>query len=155
MELPTQRVEEFLHSRIPVSKAINCQVLEASDKSLTLSSPKFLNTVIDEGFSELTAFALCKLASWAFLQVSLQRLDYKPYTPIVQATFSKTREFDSNSQSLTATCSVPSDKEWQQFLRMLSRKARSKVALTATLSDELGEVCSLVSEFDARDLDPV
>lgn len=154
MELPLKRVEEFLHNRIPVSKAISCEVIEASDKTLKLSAPKIGNTVMDEDFSDLSGLTLCKLASWAFLQVSLQRLNYKPFTSLSHAGLTKSREIDSNSSTIFATCSLPSDKEWQQFLRMLSRKARAKVSLVTTLSDELGETSTLTCEYDTRDLDP-
>ncbi len=154
MELPLKRVEEFLHTRIPLSKAINCEVLEATDKSLKLSAPKFVNTVTDDGFSDTSVLNLCNLAVWAFLQISLQRLNYKPFTSLTQATLSKSREIDSNSHHIYATCTLPSDREWQQFLRMLSRKARAKVSLVATLSDELGETSKLTCEYDTRDLDP-
>lgn len=154
MDLPLKRVEEFLHTRVPLSKAINCQVVEASDKALKLSAPKFVNTVADEGFSDTSVLNLCNLASWAFIQISLQRLNYKPFTSLTQANLEKSREIDSNSSSIYATCTLPSDKEWQQFLRMLSRKSRAKVSLVTTLSDELGETSKLTCEYDARDLDP-
>ncbi|MBD5781819.1 YiiD C-terminal domain-containing protein [Pelagicoccus sp. NFK12] len=154
MELPLKRVEEFLHTRVPLSKAINCQVVEATDKALKLSAPKFVNTVTDDGFSDTSVLNLCNLASWAFLQISLQRLNYKPFTSLTQANLSKNREIDSNSGNIYATCTLPGDKEWQQFLRMLSRKARAKVSLVTTLSDELGETSKLTCEYDTRDLDP-
>lgn len=154
MELPHTRVEEFLHSRIPVSKAISCQVLEANDKTLKLSVPKIGNTTMDGEFSDVVAVTLCQLASWAFLQVSLQRLNYKPFTSLGHFELAKSREIDSNSETLFATCSLPNDKEWQQFLRMLSRKARASVSLTATLSDGLGITSKLTCEYDTRDLDP-
>lgn len=154
MELPLNRVEEFLHTRIPFSKAINCQVVEANDKYLKLSTPKFVNTVVDQKFSDTTVLNLCHLASWAFLQISLQRLNYKPHTGLTQANLSKSREIDSNSPTIYATCSLPGDKEWQQCLRMLTRKARAKVNLSTVLSDELGDTATLLCEYDARDLDP-
>ncbi len=154
MELPLKRVEEFLHTRIPLSKAISCQVVEATDKSLKLSAPKFVNTVTDDGFSDTSVLNLCNLASWAFLQISLQRLNYKPFTSLTQANLAKNREIDSNSNLIFATCTLPGDKEWQQFLRMLSRKARAKVCLVSSLCDELGETSKLTCEYDTRDLDP-
>lgn len=154
MDLPLKRVEEFLHNRIPLSKAISCEVCEATDKCLKLSVPKFVNTVMDREFSDLSGVSLCQLTSWAFLQISLQRLNYKPYTCLVQASFEKARETDSNSSHLFAICCLPPDKEWQQSLRMLSRKARAKVNLVVTLSDNLGETAKFTCAYDARDLDP-
>lgn len=154
MELPQKRVEEFLHQRIPLSKAINCQVVDSSDKAITLSIPKFVNTVTDEAFSDLSALTLGKLVSWAFLQISLQRLNYKPLTTASKVVFAKHREIDRNANTLTAHCQIPSDKEWQQFLRMLSRKARANVTVVASISDELGETATLTCDYDTRDLDP-
>lgn len=153
MELPLRRVEEFLHNRIPLSKTINCKVEEATHKTLVLSAPKFANTVSDVRFSDSSVFNLCNLASWAFLHISLQRLNYKPFTSLTSYSLTKTREIDSNSPSIYATCTLPSEKDWQQFLRMLSRKSRAKINLIATLSDKLGATSVLTSEYDTRDLD--
>ena len=154
MDLPQKRVEEFLHQRIPLAKALNCQVTEASDKAITLSAPKFVNTVADADFSDLSAISLCHLATWTFLQVSLQRLNYKPLIAAQKVVLTKSREIDVNAKEIQAVCQLPGDKEWQQFLRMLSRKARASLAIAATLSDELGETATLTCEYDARDLDP-
>lgn len=154
MELPPKRVEEFLYQRIPLAKAINCQVIESSNKHITLLVPKFANTVRDDDFSDLCAVTLCKLAAWTFLQVALQRLDYSPLLSLDKASWSKKREIDSNAESVTATCQLPKDKEWQQFLRMLSRKARATAYMNATISDELGETATLSCQYSARDLDP-
>ena len=155
MELSPVRVENFLHHRIPLAKSLKCEVLEVSNKRLALTLPKFANSMSDDDFSDLAALTLCKLASWTFLQVSLQRLNYKPYTTLTHATWSKKREIDSKSDSISAMCSLPGDKEWQQFLRMLSRKARASAHITAILSDKLGELATLTCEYDSRDLDPV
>lgn len=155
MELSPLRVENFLHQRIPLAKALDCQVVEVTHKCLKLTVPKAANMMSDDDFSDVGAATLCQLASWAFLQVSLQRLNYKPYTTLSQASWSKRREIDSNSNTLSATCSLPGDKEWQQFLRMLSRKARASAHISAVLSDEMGELATLTCEYDTRDLDPV
>ncbi|MDQ8201671.1 YiiD C-terminal domain-containing protein [Pelagicoccus sp. SDUM812003] len=154
MEIPLKRVEEFLNQRIPLSKALNCQVVEATDKTLRICVPKFVNTVADETFSDTASIDLCQLTTWTFLQISLQRLNYKPLTTLCAAQWAKGREIDSNSKTITASCSLPPDREWQQFLRMLSRKARARVTVVATLSDELSETATFTCEYDTRDLDP-
>ncbi|MBC2606828.1 YiiD C-terminal domain-containing protein [Pelagicoccus albus] len=154
MELPIKRIEEFLHNRIPVSRTIDCRVVEADGKSLKLSLPKISPNLKDEDFSDLSGLTLCQLTAWAYLQVTLQRLNYKPFTSLTSCSFKKNREIDSNSSTIFASCTVPCDKEWQQFLRMLSRKARAKVSLEVNLSDELGETATLTCEYDTRDLDP-
>ena len=154
MDLPPKRVEDFLHQRIPLAKVLNCQVVESNHRQLSILAPKFVNTVEDNDFSDLCSINLCQLAVWTFLQVALLRLDYKPFMHLEQAIWKKRRAIDSNSNALTAVCAQPSDKEWQQFLRMLSRKARGRANLEATLCDDLGEIATLTCEFNVRDLDP-
>lgn len=153
MDLPLKRVEEFLHQRTPLAKALNCQVVESTNKTLVLSIPKFANSVTGNDFSDIAAISICKLATWTFLQVALQRLDYTPHMKLESATWKTKRIIDTQSETITATCSVPSDKEWQQFLRMLSRKSRATVQISAVLSDTLGDSATLTCEYDTHDLD--
>lgn len=153
MELPPKRVEEFLHQRIPLSKAFNCKIVENTNKHVVLSIPKFANTVEDNLFSDLASISLGKLATWTLMYVSLQRLDYKPQMSLERSDWKKTRETSITATTLTATCSLPKDKEWQQFLRMLSRKAQAIVSVSAILTDDAGEIGTLSCEYNTRDLD--
>ncbi len=155
MDLPLKRVEDFLHQKIPLAKVLNCQITESSNRQLSLLVPRFVNTVEDNDFSDLCVVTICQLSAWTFLQVALLRLDYKPLLSLEQVSWKRKRALDPSSNALTATCSQPNDKEWQQFLRMLSRKARGQANLTAILSDELGELAVLNCEYMVRDLDPV
>lgn len=154
MDLPPKRVEDFLHQRIPLAKVLNCQVTESSNRQLSIVVPKFMNTVEDNEFSDICLVQLGQLAAWTFLQVALLRLDYKPLVALEQLGWKRKRVSDPNSTSLTATCAQPSDKEWQQFLRMLSRKARAQALLAISLRDEQGDLATLTCEYTVRDLDP-
>ena len=155
MDLPLKRVEEILYQRIPLAKALNCQIVESTNRGITLRVPKFVNTVQDHDFSEACAICLGKLAAWTFLDLALQRLDYKPWVTLSQAHWKKLRSLNPEATVLSAHCPLPDDKQWQQFLRMLSRKAEATVQLRSIISDDQGDVSTLTCEYIAQDLDPV
>lgn len=154
MELPAKRVEEFLHQRIPLSKAINCQVSDCSQSRITLMAPRFANTVEGSEFSDQAALTLGQLACWTLLSISLLRLDYKPELRLAKADWNSSRTQKPTTAAVTAVCDLPGDKVWQQCLRMLMRKAQANVTVTATLRDEEGAFATLSCEYEAHDLDP-
>ncbi len=153
MELLNKRVEEFMHQRIPLSKAMNCKVLECNNNSITLNAPKFANTVEGDHLYGGSFLSLGLLAAWTLLHVSLRRLDYEPLAKLLKAEWKTLPEYNELGESITAKSQLPSDKEWQQFLRMLSRKARSKLTLETKLLE--GDACLAVlsCDYQAIDLD--
>lgn len=153
MELPLKRVEEFLHQRIPLSKALNCTVEACSNDSLSLSFPKFANTIEQDRYFDGCLSLLGALAAWTLAQVTLRRLDYEPATRIVRSEWISLQPAVYEMTTIRAVCSLPGDREWQQFLRMLSRKAVATVALQCSLENEAGLVAKLTCELEAHDLD--
>lgn len=155
MELPPKKIEEYLHQRIPLSKALNSQIVGSNHKSISLRVPKFVNTVEENALSDLTSICIGKLAAWTLLQITLRRLDYKPLMRLQQVAWKSTREISIDADELVAICTLPADKEWQQFLRMLSRKAVSTVSIATIIQDNSGDLGTLTCEYNTRDLDHV
>lgn len=153
MELPLQRVEEFLHNRIPLSKALNCQVIECSNNAISIRVPKFTNTVEGDQLFPGSAMAVSSLTAWTLLQITLRKLDYLPEIKLVKATWKGDEDADLESSGLAAHCNLPCDKEWQQFLRMLSRKAEANISLVTTTNGSVNGIGTFTCEFEARDLD--
>lgn len=153
MEIPLQRVEEFLHQRIPLSKAMNCQVIECTNDSIAIRAPKFANTVEGESLFSGSVITLASLSAWTLLQVSLRRLDYVPEIDLVKSKWIREDDPELDSDGFAARCSLPEDKEWQQFLRMLSRKSQANVTLSIESSGAHRAIGTLTCEFEARDLD--
>lgn len=153
MDLPIQRVEEFLHNRIPLSKALNCQIIECNNSSISVRVPKFTNTVEGEQLFPGSAMAVSSLTAWTLLQVTLRKLDYLPDIKLVKASWKGSDDPDLESSGLAARCKLPCDKEWQQFLRMLSRKAQASISLVTTTNGSNNEIGTFTCEFEARDLD--
>jgi len=151
MDIPIQRVEEFLHQRIPLAKAMNCQVKESTREEIVLSAPRFANTVEGETLFGGSMMAVAAFASWTLLQISLRRLDYLPDAQLSRSKWSMAAAPAAGSIEFMARC-LPPDKEWQQFLRMLSRKGEATVALEVRLENDL-QLATLSCEYETRDLD--
>lgn len=152
MDIPTQRVEEFLHQRIPLAKAMNCRVIDSTRDAMSINTPRFANTVEGESLFAGSIMTVGVFASWTLLQVALRRLDYLPETLLMNSKWNIITSPISASTEFIARCSLPSDKEWQQFLRMLSRKGSASVVLKVSLEDEY-KIANLTCEYKTRDLD--
>jgi len=152
MDIPLNRVEEFLHQRIPLAKAMNCKVIESSRSSLSIQAPRFANTVEGETLFGGSMMTVGVFASWTLLQIALRRLDYLPDAQLQKSKWRLISSPVSHSSKFIALCSLPSDKEWQQFLRMLSRKGNALISLNVSLKDE-HEMATLSCEYETRDLD--
>ena len=152
MDIPTQRVEEFLHQRIPLAKAMNCRVIDSTHDAMSINTPRFANTVEGQTLFAGSIMTVGVFASWTLLQIALRRLDYLPITQLINSKWSIISSPVSASSEFNAHCSLPSDKEWQQFLRMLSRKGSATVALNVSLEDK-SKIATLTCEYEARDLD--
>lgn len=139
---------------IPLAKTLNVQVVESSHRHVVLKAPRFTNTVEGSRFSDLAASNIGQLASWTLLQVALRQLDYQPDLQLNKLDWKCDRPQGDTSDGVTATCELPGDKEWQQCLRMLTRKAQSTAQLETALSDGNGTFATLTSEYLAYDLDP-
>jgi len=152
MDIPLQRVEEFLHQRIPLAKAMNCKVIDSTRDTISIGAPRFANTVEGETLFGGSMMTVGVFASWTLLQIALRRLDYLPDAQLYKSKWSLISSPVPTSSEFVARCALPSDKEWQQFLRMLSRKGSSTVVLNISLEDEF-EIANLTCEYETRDLD--
>ena len=153
MELPLRRVEEFLHQRIPLSKAMNCQVQECTKNSIALFVPKFANTVEHDRFFYGSLSTLGIFSSWTLAQVALRRLDYEPDIYLSKSDWRFNQAPSEEATEIRSISKLPSDKEWQQCLRMLSRKAQASITLKADILEENKRIGTLTCEFHATDLD--
>ena len=93
------------------------------------------------------------MAAWTLLQVTLRQLEYVPEVAMTKSKWVRNEHPDLDSDGMAARCSLPEDKVWQQFLRMLSRKGNAHTTLTVETTGSLNNIGTLTCEFEARDLD--
>ena len=141
-------LEHYLHDHIPLSKAMQVSVVEAGDAYVVLRAPLAPNINHRETVFGGSASALAILAAWSLLhrrlrgaglacRLVIQRNTMKYELPILG-------EFTARAQFEVQT-------EWVSFLRMLTRKGKARITVTAVLEEGGQRVGGFSGEFVALD----
>jgi thioesterase domain-containing protein len=139
-------LQAYLHEHIPLSKAMDVRVEQASSDEVVLSAPLAPNINHRDTVFGGSASALAILAAWALVHVRfgddagrcrvvIQRNSMEYLKPI----FGR----------FAARCTIDDGETWSRFLRMLARKGRARLRLSSVLEAEGERVGVLEGEFVA------
>jgi thioesterase domain-containing protein len=121
-------LERYLHTRIPLSRAMEVSVAAISEQSVTLAAPLAPNINHRHTVFGGSAAALATLAAWSLLQLRLLRLP-TAFRLVVQR---NTMDYLAPiSCDFTASSSLPEPQAWERQLRMLARKGTARFLVAA------------------------
>lgn len=126
-----RRIQELLHSKIPITRAMGVKVEDYDGRQLTLSAP------LDANVNHLgTAFggslnALAVLSGYGLLWLELQ--DDECHIVIRESSISYEHPVRGE---IRATCTLPEAKELAEFKRTFQQKGRARIALDATIENQ-------------------
>ena len=126
-----RRIQELLHSKIPITRAMGVRVVEYDGRRLVLSAP------LDANVNHLgTAFggslgALAVLSGYGLLWLELR--DDECHIVIRESSISYERPVRGE---IRATCTLPEAEELAEFKRTFHQKGRARIALAATIEDQ-------------------
>jgi thioesterase domain-containing protein len=153
--LNEQALQQYLYDHIPLSQAMQVEVRRAHEDELVLAAPLAPNINHRSTIFGGSASAVAILSAWSLLHVRLTsaKLDARL---VIQ---SNTMQYELPiGGAFTARAFIEDPAEWQQFLRMLSRKGRARIAVTSILEVEgkqagrlRGEFVALTPEKDSHD----
>ena len=129
MDLARQ-IQELLHSKIPITRAMGVRVAEYDGQRLVLSAP------LDANVNHLgTAFggslnALAVLSGYGLLWLELQ--DTECHIVIRESSISYERPVRG---ALRAICTRPGAEALAEFKNHLSQTGKARIALAATIED--------------------
>jgi thioesterase domain-containing protein len=139
-------LEQYLHERIPLSKAMGVTVVSVQDDGVILRAPLEPNINHRETVFGGSASALALLAAWSLLHSRL-RSEGTPARLVIQR---NTMEYERPiAGEFTAKSSLESPADWQQFTRMLARKGRARITVSSVLEHAGQVVGRLSGEFVA------
>jgi thioesterase domain-containing protein len=127
----TQQIQELLHSKIPITRAMGVRVEDYDGERLILSAP------LDENVNHLgTAFggslnALAVLSGYGLLWLEMKDTDC--HIVIRKSSISYERPVRGE---LRATCVRPREEALAEFKQTFQRKGKARIALTATIEDQ-------------------
>ncbi|VTU38780.1 putative thioesterase domain protein [Variovorax sp. PBL-H6] len=140
-------LEAYLHAHIPLSKAMQVSVQMADEAAVVLAAPLAPNINHRETVFGGSASAVAILAAWSLLHTRLQRAGIASRLVIQRNSMDYGLPITGD---FTARSFVPEEVEtWPAFLRMLTRKARGRIAVGAVLEQKGREVGRLEGEFVA------
>lgn len=121
-------LEHYLHTHIPVSRAMEVAVVAMSQQSVTLAAPLAPNINHRDTVFGGSAAALATLAAWSLLHL---RLLEQPTTCRLVVQRNTMDYLAPISSDFTATSSLPKPEAWERQLRMLARKGVARFAVAA------------------------
>lgn len=128
---PVEQIQELLHTKIPITRAMGVSVEDYDGERLILSAP------LDENVNHLgTAFggslnALAVLSGYGLLWLELK--DTECHIVIRKSSISYERPVRGE---LRATCVRPREETLKEFKRTFQQTGKARIALTATIEDQ-------------------
>ncbi|WP_339729467.1 YiiD C-terminal domain-containing protein [uncultured Gimesia sp.] len=139
MEFDAEEVTAYLHQHIPVTRAMQIQVLPEAKAVLKLSARLAPNLNHQETAFGGSIASLGILAGWTLIHLRL-RADGHRYKIVIQKSEVEfLRPIESDFQG---ECPFPDDQVWEQFYSRLQRKGRARIELQSrvTRDDEVAAV---------------
>lgn len=139
-------LQDYLHSHIPLSRAMQVQVVSASPEGVVLRAPLGPNINHRETVFGGSASALAILSAWALLHVRLQALGVSCRLVIQR----NTMDYDLPMAGDFEARTLPVDTaEWERFLRMLGRRGVGRIAVSSVLEFNGAQAGRFSGEFVA------
>ncbi|WEX76555.1 thioesterase domain-containing protein [Sinorhizobium numidicum] len=139
-------LQAYLHTHIPLSAAMQVEVAALEWDHVLLRAPLAPNINHRETVFGGSASALSILSAWSLLHVRL-RLSGISSRLVIQS--NRMDYLKPIARSFSARSSLEDSGQWPGFMRLLERRGRARLAMTAELSGE-GEIAGFFSgEFVA------
>lgn len=124
-------LEEYLHKHIPISSAMGIGVELATPERIVLGAPFSNNINHKQTVFGGSLHAVATLACWSLLHVNLAELD-GGQTQIVIAN-SNVDYLIPVAADFKAECAMPEKADWERFCKILQRKGKARIKLSAKI----------------------
>ena len=123
-----KRLQTTLHREIPLSKAMEIEVVAYGDRRLTFKAPLQPNINHKSTAFGGSLYSIAVLTGWGLLFLLLQERGLAGQIVIAS---SDIRYVQPVSGDLVATCELPEPDACDRFLKLLKRKGKSRIELQA------------------------
>ena len=123
-------LEQYLHTHIPLSQAMEVSVAAISEESVTLAAPLAPNINHRDTVFGGSAAALATLAAWSLLHLRLQR---QPTACRLVVQRNAMEYLMPIAGDFTASSSLAEPEAWDRQVRMLDRKGAARFTVAADL----------------------
>jgi len=137
-------LQQFLREHIPLSKAMEVEVLEASTMGVKLSAPLAPNINHRRTVFGGSATALAILSAWALINLRLEDEKLKRRVVIQRSNMTYERPMTA---SFTASSAIVNETTWRRFVNPLKRKGKARIKVNSVLYCNGERVGKLEGDF--------
>lgn len=135
-----RELERYLHTHIPLSKAMAMEVRTVDDTGVRLAAPYEPNVNHRGTVFGGSIAALAILSAWTLVHTRLREGRLPSMVVIQRSSMEYLRPMEGEFE---AFCAAPPEAEWARFVETLRRRARARIVLRA----ELGSGGEVVGSF--------
>jgi thioesterase domain-containing protein len=139
-------LQRYLHDHIPLSKAMEVEVVEATDNGVTLAAPLAPNINHRETVFGGSASAVAILSAWTLMYLRLKNEQLNVRIVIQRNTMAYERPITG---TFTASATIPDTTAWRRFVETLRRKSRARFTVRSTLHRDAEKVGEFEGDFVA------
>ena len=132
-------LQKYLHDHIPLSKAMDVEVVEATDDGVTLAAPLAPNINHRETVFGGSASAVSILSAWTLMYLRLKSEQLNVRIVIQKNTMTYERPMTGK---FAASAAISDTRAWRRFTDTLRRKSRGRFTVRSILhchSEKVGE----------------
>jgi thioesterase domain-containing protein len=144
MDIPD--LQRYLHDRIPLSKAMQVEVVEATEGCVTLSAPLEPNINHRDTVFGGSASAVAILSAWTLMYLRLKSEGLSVRIVIQKNTMTYERPIIGR---FTASATVSDPAAWRRFVHALRRKSRARFTVHSVLSRDAEKAGEFEGDFVA------
>ncbi|HAM32276.1 MAG TPA: thioesterase [Deltaproteobacteria bacterium] len=141
-------LQKYLHERIPISKAMGVEVLEATLNGVKLAAPLSPNVNHRETVFGGSASAVAILSAWSLLYLRLKNENISSSIVIQKCTMTYEHPITDMFTASSVVCDLLS---WEKFITTLKRKNRARVKVNSILHCNNRKVGEFEGDFVALD----
>ena len=128
MKFNSQTVRAYLYEHIPLSKAMQVEVMEVESDRVILAAPLLPNINHRSTVFGGSASTLAILSGWTLINFRLQHEGFTSRLVIQKNTMSYDKPITSDFE---VVCCLTEAETWDRFSRILRRKRKSRITVNS------------------------
>lgn len=141
-----QAIQAYLYEQIPLSKAMEVQVIEVTSNLVILAAPIKPNINHRSTVFGGSASALAILSAWTLVNCRLESEGIQTRLVIQKNSISYDQPITSDFE---AVCSLTDRQVWTKFIQILERKKKSRITVNSCLQCQGQQVGEFTGVFVA------
>jgi thioesterase domain-containing protein len=144
LTMKPETLEQTLHHEIPLSRAMELSVIDASASQVTLQAPLAPNINHKSTAFGGSLYCVAVLTGWSLIWTQLQQRGLAAHIVIQQ---SDTEYLAPVTGAIRATCRLASEAAFERALRLFERRGKARIALQIEIAGAQGTAVHMSGNY--------